>query len=323
MPPALDDLLTSPDHYLHSFDGADAIFVAMDRAAHRRSIFLDDRIAPVSGAAMRVPVDVLKGAAPSRPAGNAWIFHIAHCGSTLLARALDGLDDRLVLREPLALRQAALARDMRMLGLALSMMGKRYPGTAMPVVKANVPVNFAIPAIAAAMSHVPAILLYYSVEDYLLAVLRSENHRAWARRVTGELAPFLGDLGGLSDAERAAALWLAQLRLFKAGLDALPQALALDAERFFAEPANVLGAAAELFGMAVSARRIDEIAGSSLFATYAKNPAVPFGNADRIARRDALRVALGPELASARAWLALNGPDYAALTGSFVARSLV
>lgn len=37
-----------------------------------------------------------------------WIFQMAHCGSTLLARALDDPGASLVLREPLSLRQTAV-----------------------------------------------------------------------------------------------------------------------------------------------------------------------------------------------------------------------
>ena len=77
---------TSPDRYLYEFAGDDAVIVPMDRAAYRRSIFLDARISPASEAAEMVPVSAL--AAPAGP-GPAWIFHVAHCGSTLLARALD------------------------------------------------------------------------------------------------------------------------------------------------------------------------------------------------------------------------------------------
>src|SRR5436305_6486131 len=114
----LDDLFASPDHYLHSFEGDAAVFVSMDRAAYCRSIFLDGRISPVPGGAMRVPAAMLAGRVP-RPAPTGWIFHVAHCGSTLLARALDQVQTNIVLREPLALRQLALAPDPARLKLSL------------------------------------------------------------------------------------------------------------------------------------------------------------------------------------------------------------
>src|SRR5690349_21073853 len=137
----LDDLFASPDHYLHSFDGDAAVFVPMDRAAYHRSIFLDHRILPSANGSMRVPVAALTGTA--RPiARTGWIFHVAHCGSTLLARALDDPSLNLVLREPLALRQQAFTNDPARLALTAAMLSKRYRGDLPTLVKANVPVNF-------------------------------------------------------------------------------------------------------------------------------------------------------------------------------------
>src|SRR6478735_4694267 len=120
----LDDLYSSPDHFLHSFDNDAALFVPMDRAAYHRSIFLDDRISPAGDGVAPVPLAALTNVPPPRPTG--WIFHVAHCGSTLLARALDTLGGNLVLREPLALRQAAVGRDVRAIAFAVAMASKRY-----------------------------------------------------------------------------------------------------------------------------------------------------------------------------------------------------
>src|SRR5688572_23380970 len=209
----LDDLFASPDHYLHSFEGEAAVFMPMDREAYHRSIFLDGRISPAANQMMKLPVAAL--ADPRRrPAPTGWIFHVAHCGSTLLARALDRPSASLVLREPLALRQLGLAPDPQRLALTLAMLSKRYREDAPTIVKANVPVNFLLPDLAAADPDARAIFLYATLRDYLLAILRSDNHREWLRLVTTQLAPHLGDLPDLSDARRCAALWLAQMRAF-------------------------------------------------------------------------------------------------------------
>ena len=144
----LDDLYDSPDHYLQSFDGDDAIFVPMDRAAYHRSIFLDGRISPAASGSMRIPLATLSGAGRG-PAPTAWIFHVAHCGSTLLARALDRPQYNLVLREPLALRQLAITPARERLPLAATMLSRRYQSTLPTIIKANVPVNFLLPDLVA------------------------------------------------------------------------------------------------------------------------------------------------------------------------------
>lgn len=298
----LDDLFASPDHYLQSFEGDAAIFMPMDRAAYHRSIFLDHRISPATNRSMRLPLAALTGEARA-PARTGWIFHVAHCGSTLLARALDDPSLNLVLREPLALRQQAFARDPKRLALTAAMLSKRYREDLPTIVKANVPVNFILPDLVALDPQAPAIFLYSSLRDYLLAILRSENHRGWLHRVTAQLAAYLGDLSRLSDAERCAALWLAQMRAFTAAIERMPNARALDAEAFFAAQRPVLRAAAAHLGVPMSDAAVDATVAGPLFATYSKNPELPFDNEARLSRRAELEGPLAPELAEAQRWI--------------------
>jgi hypothetical protein len=208
-----------------------------------------------------------------------------------------------VLREPLALRQLALAPDPARLALTLTMLSKRYREDAPTIVKANVPVNFLLPDLIAADPEARAIFLYATLRDYLLAILRSDNHREWLRLVTTQLAPHLGDLTRLSDAQRCAALWLAQMRAFTDAVSRLPHARALDAEAFFADPRPVLKAAALHLGAPMSDEEIEATVGGPLFATYSKNPEQAFDNAARLERRAALEAPLAGEIGEARDWV--------------------
>ena len=305
----LADLYASPDHYLHSFDGDTAVFVPMDRAAYHRSIFLDARISPAEDGALRVPVTALTGAVPA-PSPTGWIMHVAHCGSTLLARALDDDDPdaNLVLREPQALRQLAFAPPDDRLALTTAMLSKRYHRDAPTIVKGNVPTNFLLPRIGAAAPAAAMILLYLPLRDYLLAILRSDNHRTWLRTVTTQLGKHVGEAIGVapnaSDAERAAALWLAQMQLYADAARTMTNVRSLDAEAFFADPTTVLTAAAAHLGVPLSPRAIEARVAGPLFATYSKNPALSFGNADRLARRADAARALSADLDEADRWIA-------------------
>jgi hypothetical protein len=306
----LDDLFASPDHYLHSFEGASAVFMPMDREAYHRSIFLDARISPAANRTMKVPAGALVDPA-RKPAPTGWIFHVAHCGSTLLARALDRREGNLILREPLALRQIALSPDPAGLALTAAMLSKRYRADLPTIVKANVPVNFILPELAALDPDARAIFLYATLGDYVLAILRSDNHRQWLRGVTAQLAAHLGDLSALSDAERCAALWLAQIRAFAEATALLPGARAQDAEILFSEPRRVLEAAAAHLAVPMSEGEPGEIVEGPLFATYSKNPEKPFDNEARLARRSALEAPLAEELAQARRWVESAGGESA------------
>jgi hypothetical protein len=318
----LADLLASPDHYLHSFDGETAVFVPMSRTAYHRSIFLDGRISPEREGSAQLPLAPFLAQRPIAQR-TGWIFHVAHCGSTLLARALDQPATNLILREPLALRQLALAPDGDKLALVAAMLGKRYRDELPNVVKANVPVNFLLPELVALDPDAPAIFLYLELREYLLAILRSADHRAWLQRVTQQLASHLGDLSRASDGERAAALWAGQIRNFSRALGVMPQARSLDAESFFAEPAAVLLAAAEHFSIPLDAAGVQAVVAGPLFASYSKNPTLAFDNAARVARRQALAPSLAQDVAQAHDWIEQHAPDTLAALNVLKSTALV
>ena len=302
----LADLVSTPDNYLHSFEGDEAVFVPMDRAAYRRSIFLDARISPAADGAMRVPVAMLAGAEPEAPPMG-WIFHVAHCGSTLLARALEDLSGALVLKEPAALRQLGFASDAAWLDLVLAMLARRYDQGAMTVVKANVPVNFLLPEIAARRPQDKAIALYWNLGDYLTAILRSDNHRQWLRGITDHFAAALDLAAGATDAVRAAALWRGQALRFLALAHAIPQTRSLDAAMLFADPSRAIGLSAAHLGLPASPEDIESVVGGALFSTYSKRPDVAFGNADRLARARNVAATVAAEIEAATDWIERTG----------------
>jgi hypothetical protein len=300
----LERLFASPDQHLFAFEGDRAIFRTMDRDAYHRSIFLDRRIAALDDLALEIPVETLtayrddQGIAAPR---TAWIFHVAHCGSTLLARALDRPDGNLVLREPRPLRQLGLTRGpageawRARLRLAAALAGRRYRPDAATIVKANVPVNFIASDLLALDPGAPAILLYFPLRAYLLAVLRSPGHRQWVVNVTTQLQPASA---GLDVAERAAALWLAQMHIYDDLLARYPGTCSLHADELLGAPRPALAAAAAHFGAEMAEAEL-----GALLATYSKSPGLAFDNEARLSLRAENARALGPELECARRWV--------------------
>ncbi len=312
------ELLGDIDSHLYAFDGDAALFMAMDQAAYARSIFLDRRISPAGEGVLRRPIAALLAALPTVAVQPpAWIFHMAHTGSTLLARGLDDESGALVLREPLALRQLGVAAAWRQDGLAeplrlaTTLYGRRRTGAAATIIKANVPVNFLIPALLA--TGTPAVLLYFPLARYVTAVLRSDANRNWVRFVTDELKPgieaLVGPIADADDASRAAALWLAQIWLFAAAQAQFPAALSLDADTLFDRPAETLAAAARHLGRSADADAIAAAVGGPIFNSYSKNPGVAFDNQARRERQDAAAAALADELTTARGWIAARRDD--------------
>ncbi len=195
------------------------------------------------------------------------------------------------------------------LRLATAMLARRYRSEAPVVVKANVPVNFILPELMAPDPDAKGILLHYDLDNYLAAILRSSNHRAWVAAVTQEIAPAIvaevGVIAGLDDAELAAALWLAQMRIFARALDRWPALRSLDAEQLFDAPEATLATASGWFGIPPDA---DESIGM-LTSTYAKNPEVAFDNATRVARQITLKRDLADELDRGRRWVRARMSD--------------
>jgi hypothetical protein len=305
MDPPPDDQFASPDNYLHSFDGKAAIFVPMDRAAYHRSIFLDRRISPAINHPSRVDLTGLTASVPP-PLQTNWIFHVAHCGSTLLARALDQLQTNLVLREPMALRQLAFDFDAERLAIEHAMLSRRYEPELPTIVKANVPVNFLLPGLIELNPKARCVFLYLELRDYLLATLRGEVHRNWLKNITTHLAPHLKGPAASTDAERAALLWTAQVEAFADAIVRLPSARALNGEAFFAAPFELIRLSAEHLEVPLDEEQIKAIVAGPLFTTYSKNPNVPFDNEARVARRAELERSLAPELELAQEWVAKN-----------------
>lgn len=288
----------SPDDYLHRVEHGIAIYVPMDRAAYHRSIFLDHRINPARPAQGRGPLP------PIPIQASAYIFHIAHCGSTLLARALDNIERNLVLREPLALRQAALDPAIP-LAPVLGMISRRYRPDLPTLIKANVPVNFILGRMIDAVPAMDALFLHMPLESWLTAVMRSGNHRAWVRDVSAAI----GLPPRASDAETAAQLWLAQTDAFRAAMGRLPKSASLDADRFFADPVPMLVASGAVLGVAMGEEEAKKIVAGPLFAHDSKRPENAFGNAEREMRADQTRAAIAEEIALARKWIEARGGD--------------
>ncbi len=312
-------LLSSPDLFLHSFEERDAVFFEMDREAYFRSIFTDKRISPKSQTPQRAPLaDLFSATENAQAASVGYIFHIAHCGSTLLARALDLKESNLVCREPFVLRQLGVmaanggeGEFERRLKLARVMLGRRYNASGPVIVKANVPVNFMIPELMRRQADEPAIFLHYGLEDYLLAILRSQMHRGWVQHVSNELGAGIEHVAGPRDDESipvlAARLWLTQMLQFDAALVAYPNAKSLGAEDLFERPKEVISAAFVHFGQPQSESGVDAIVTSDLFSRYSKDPRHQFDNAQRVERRAKLKIELAAELDAALSWMSTRG----------------
>jgi len=320
----LQELLTNPDYYLWRLEGSYAIFVQMTRESFQKSIFTDQRIVPASSNLIKIRIDrLLKVFKKYDPPRMSYIFHVAHCGSTLLSRALDIIDKNIVYREPSALRQLAVMAAENDWGdappaswrnkfrLTTALLSKSYVDNSPVVVKANVPVNFIIDRLMKLDPEAPGLLLYSTFENYLLSILKSTTHRAWSVSVVNSLAKAIERRTGVSEYDQkqltapqvVACLWLAQISIYCEAAEKYKYLKTVDSEIFFSDPEPVLAKTFELFNQSVSAQEINAIINSNLFSHYSKDPRYEYSNERRITERQVLKQSIIKELEEGRDWV--------------------
>ena len=315
MPIDVATIFEDPRLMLFGYEGEFARFIVMDRDSYARSIFFDARVQAADQQVYRVPLAPLLAHLANtgfKPPRIGFIHHFAQSGSTLLARALDH-PGNLVIREPLHLRQLGVgaatssAQKLTLLQFSLNMLGKRFAPDAPLIVKGNVPISLVADQIADLDPGQPAILLHFSLADYCAAVLRTPNHQRWVESISSEIGlqqdPSIGNLAHLSVVEKAAALWYVMVKRFERLLALHPAMRSLDANLLFDRPAATILAANGLFDAGLSEVEAAAAADGPLFATYSKNPNMPYDPATRIERREQTKSELKAELDLARRWV--------------------
>ncbi|MBT7952787.1 MAG: TauD/TfdA family dioxygenase [Gammaproteobacteria bacterium] len=306
----------------------------MNRETYQKSIFTDQRIIAAHSQPVKIDTEELVAEFNKlnlAPSHLSYIFHVAHCGSTLLARALDLASKNIVYREPFVLRQLSvlLAENNwgdsppdlwnQALRLSTSLLSKSYLSNAPVIIKANVPVNFAIDNLMTFSGDAKGLLLYTTFDNYLLSILKSDNHRQWVSTITtllgkkidSQIGLSLNERQNLSIAQTAACLWLAQVSIFNAATQKYPDFKTLDSELFYSDPVPVLTAAFQLFGNEVSTEEIRSIAEGDLFSQHAKMPGQQYDNEQRLGEKKQLTQLISGELREAREWLLTKIEDTA------------
>jgi hypothetical protein len=289
-------LSARPDWFLHQLDvaGDRALLVRLSPDDVRAAAFLDERVLGASREGFWAPLPRVTEAlvaAPRAPLPHA-IFHIGHCGSTLVSRLLDRWPGVLGYREPLPLRTLAALREE--LGTPLARMdaaqwdavfatlaaalARRPAEASCLVVKATSSANALIdPWLAAPGAN--ALLLHVRLGAYLATILKSASARsdalAFAPARLGALHALLGDdalrLPPLAPAERIALGWLAELARFAhAAARHGARVLRLDFDAFLATPADALAALAAHFRLGNDAASVARALDPAVLGSYAK-----------------------------------------------------
>jgi hypothetical protein len=269
------------------------LLVLLDEAAYRNASFLDQRALAHNPPGQWFSLDDIWRSVNTNAAPH-FIFHIGHCGSTLISRLLDEVGG-FGLREPLPLRSMAEAEaeldapcslfsptafDTAMEKLN-GLWSRRPPSAGQPIVKATSQCSGLASIILGQARTNRALTLGLKPERFLATVL------------AGQYAPF----------EFRAAAPLRLKRLARLGVSGLPAAHSLDTPRFAAlawltetlaaqqlrakegervlhvdfddfldAPADQLGRIASHFGLTASPEQIAKAVNGPVMSRYSKAP---------------------------------------------------
>jgi hypothetical protein len=190
----MTEQLQDPGWHLFDFEplARSCQWLELAEAQFRAASFLDQRLLqpgagqPEGMQPLSLPLRTLHDWAAHNPAGRMhFIFHIGHCGSTLLSRALAATPSILPLREPLGLRRlAAMAgtADLEVwIGYLQPVLAAHsrvfHPGQ-VSMVKATSTCNALVLPIMERVPQTRVLLVYLRLESYLAGMLGKQTPAA-------------------------------------------------------------------------------------------------------------------------------------------------
>lgn len=299
-------LFRTPDLLPWQLDlsGSRLLLALLDEDAYRSAAFLDQRLnldgrlqaiwAPLK----QVSDDARASGRMQVPAG--FLFHIGHCGSTLLTRLL-GEDPRLLpLREPLSLRM--LAESERLAGtsgatldrpawealreLLLLLLTRSYREDQRALIKPSSNCNNLMEPVLASHPGHKAVFLYLNLRSYLANVLRPQSRNAlyvFANDRSFDLRRFMPgipvSLDGLAPARLGALNWtasMAQLLQVRDDPRFSGRVRPVGFEDFLRDPAASLVELSTFLGMPMESAQAQRVLAGGHMQRYAKDLRFPY-----------------------------------------------
>lgn len=323
-------LISSPDYYPAELMPANVppavSFIETARDIYRQSSFLDHRMRQKPGAKkalcnLRDLFDLYREAPPPHAS---FIFHVAFCCSTLLARYLELLPGTFVLKEPFLITQLAEMNRAGTLSqevtrLSLQLLSRTYIPFETPILKLTDQCNGIASRLMAASASVNCIFIGLELRSFLIAGLKDDQRRKWVRR-RAELAELdvapswlaETDTKTLTDAEACAYLWLSNgvlLQKLLRDVGDTERVLVIDGERISDQPGETLQKVAACLGLSPGEPEIAAAVGGPAAGTYSKDPSKTFTREDRRAEISTLNARLGSEVEAALTWAGSRARD--------------
>ncbi|MGB0133272.1 hypothetical protein [Dokdonella sp.] len=303
-----------------------ALFIRLNEADLRAASFLDERLGLQGREGFWVALETLKAVAAAMPTPSPaphYIFHIGHCGSTLISRLLDKYPGVLGLREPLALRELAAAhRELEsplsrvsgeewsaLFAASISVLGRIFAPGQRALIKATSNCNNLINSV---LEHDPAtrvVLLHMPLESYLATMMKGQGGGLDALQSAPARLQFLHHLIGeesprlheLEPAEMVAMGWISELARFhqaQAADAGKGRVMLLDFEQWLTHPDQLLESVRMHLGLGAGNADGVPVMQWPEMRAYAKSPAHAYSPADRVHDLDLSRRKFANEIAT-------------------------
>jgi hypothetical protein len=312
------DILQDPGFLPFQLDlvGQRVLFVRLNAQQRKDAAFLDQRALPSTPEGVWLPLSMLD-ALPTADIVADGIFHIGHCGSTLLSRLLESWHEVESLREPLPLRTlaaawsepAARARDL--LPRLMAYWRRPLPPHGRVAIKATSSCNVLIEPLLRTHGIRRAVLLDMPLEPWLATLLKSEGSLQDAAAAVEERTEYLRQQGVVLDAdsqprsivEACAMGWLAEQLRFAllARGEYAARILRIDFEDLLATPQTVLHRVAAHLDL--DAERVALAVASPAWGRYSKAQQHGYSREDRHHDLSLAKQRFGGEIAAGRAWV--------------------
>ncbi len=331
--PLIDGLGASPDVFIHNFDvvGDRALLIRLNAEQRRKASFLDDRVLGPGVEGGWAPWSVVEPAARRAPAADvSFIFHIGHCGSTLISRLIEEAAGVRSLREPAALRTLATIDDDLADGLSLWTEQALTDRFALYLNSASKGEKTIIKATSWCGGLVnrtrSASLFCYSKPDaYFATMLGGANNPIdlklnapiRLRRLRNLCKAPVAILSALSPGELAAMSWACETATLAHANSAPLHAIEFDS--FLARQETTLARALTHLALTAAADRIRAALSGPTMRQYSKDSAFEYSPEDRSALLAQHRAAHFDEIACGRRWLEAAAKAHAPIGAALAA----
>lgn len=269
--------------------------------------FLDNRLLTHNVQHAVIPWGELEEASSSLPIRCDFIFHISHCGSTLLSRLLGGAPDCFAVREPAILRLLGKGQFLDRSPVLLGLWSRTFHPNQRAVIKATSFVSEIGPQLLSLAPKSRALLIYISAATFLSGLLDGAmtdiQQEASSRLERLQSKGFFLEtkVTDLGNGQCVAMSWLSEMISLSAIASSFPeQSLWLDFDRFLEQSEAHLTRCLHHFQLTANAKTL--LAGTTM-NRYAKKPDVQYDSSFRTKLLEQASKKFQAEIQSGLAWL--------------------